>query len=76
MEKVCDQALVRVVELLGVEYVVGVGNYATDRARAALTKEGKTDVKVSFSNTRCKKKGGGCRYHRFSSIKSVSSFFH
>lgn len=75
LEKVCDQALVHVVELLGVEHVIGVGNYARDRARAALTKEGKEDIKVSSSNTQFKSKGGGSRYRRFY-FKPMSAFLY
>ncbi|KAK3893820.1 hypothetical protein Pcinc_002381 [Petrolisthes cinctipes] len=47
LEKVCNRALVQVVDLLGVEHVIGVGNYAAERARKALTNEGREDIKVS-----------------------------
>ncbi|XP_071538534.1 single-strand selective monofunctional uracil DNA glycosylase isoform X3 [Panulirus ornatus] len=47
LEAICDKALVEVVQLLGVEHVVGVGNYAADRAQAGLLKAGLETVKVS-----------------------------
>ncbi|KAG7160736.1 single-strand selective monofunctional uracil DNA glycosylase-like [Homarus americanus] len=47
LEAICDAALVRTVELLGVEHVLGVGNYAKERAKAALRKAGLETVQVS-----------------------------
>ncbi|KAK8731253.1 hypothetical protein OTU49_007509 [Cherax quadricarinatus] len=46
LEGICDDALVKTIKLLGVEHIVGVGNYATDRARAALLKAGMESVQV------------------------------
>jgi len=40
MLKVCDQHLVRVVEAMEIEHVVGVGKYAQQRALKALSKHG------------------------------------
>ena len=37
LEEICNKSLVEVMSLLGVEFVVGVGKYAEERARAALT---------------------------------------
>ena len=37
LEEICNESLVEVTTLLGVEFVVGVGKYAEERARAALT---------------------------------------
>ena len=36
LEEICNESLVEVINLLGVEYVVGVGKYAEERAKAAL----------------------------------------
>lgn len=36
LEEICNQSLVEVLSLLGVEFVVGVGKYAEERAKAAL----------------------------------------
>lgn len=47
LEAICDKALVEIVQLLGVEHVVGVGKYAADRAQAGLLKAGLETVKVS-----------------------------
>lgn len=47
LEAVCNKTLIHVVELLGVEHVVGVGTYATDKACEALTEGGREDVEVS-----------------------------
>ncbi|XP_045617531.2 single-strand selective monofunctional uracil DNA glycosylase isoform X1 [Procambarus clarkii] len=47
LEQICDDALVKTIELLGVEHVIGVGNYATVRTRAALLKAGIEGVQVS-----------------------------
>lgn len=47
LEEECDRALVEVVHLLGVQCVVGVGKYATDRTKVALRQAGIEDVQVS-----------------------------
>ncbi|KAG0726361.1 Single-strand selective monofunctional uracil DNA glycosylase [Chionoecetes opilio] len=47
LEAACDGALVEVVQLLGVQCVVGVGRYATDRTKAALRQAGVGGVQVS-----------------------------
>lgn len=36
LQEICDKALLDVMQLLEVEWVVGVGKYAADRAKAAL----------------------------------------
>lgn len=36
LEEICNQSLVEIISLLGVEFVIGVGKYAEERARAAL----------------------------------------
>ena len=46
LEVECDRALVEVVRLLGVEYVVGVGKYATERTNAAFKQAGVEGVQV------------------------------
>ena len=38
MLKVCDQHLMRVIEAMEIEHVVGVGKYAEQRALKALSK--------------------------------------
>lgn len=36
LEEICNESLIEVIDLLGVEYVVGIGKYAEERAKAAL----------------------------------------
>ena len=36
LEEICNQSLIEVIDLLGVEYVVGIGKYAEERAKASL----------------------------------------
>ncbi len=47
LQNACDQSLLEVLQLLGVEWVIGVGKYAADRAKAILKKNcvGKKPVK-------------------------------
>ena len=53
MEEICNQSLVEVMSLLGVEFVVGVGKYAEERARAALT----AAIEAEKSQAHCKEDG-------------------
>lgn len=46
LEAECDASLVAAVQLLGVEHVVGIGKYATDRTNAALRSAGLEGIKV------------------------------
>lgn len=46
LEVICDRHLVRMVAALAPRWVIGIGHFASDRARAALTAAKITDVQV------------------------------
>ena len=58
LEEICNESLVEVIDLLEVEYVVGVGKYAEERAKAALVLacEGEKTAQVKREN-----QSGVCR---------------
>ena len=51
LEEICNQSLVEVMELLGVEFVVGVGKYAEERAKAALKSTLPSEGAYGYSGT-------------------------
>lgn len=51
LQDLCDRSLLEVIELYGVEWVIGIGKYAADRAKAIL--------KVNCVGKKAMKKGDG-----------------
>ena len=62
LQQLCDQSLLEVIELLQVEWVVGVGKYAADRAKAILKV-------VCENNKPMRKTNGGVETFRLSGSK-------
>ncbi len=62
---ICDEALLEVIKLFGVKWVVGVGKFGADRAKAALK------ANCAASDT---KKSSGCCGKRSGEVKGVERF--
>lgn len=45
LQDACDHALLEAIQLLGIEWVVGVGKYVADRAKAILKQQSKSSSK-------------------------------
>ena len=46
--KLCDEALVAVLEMFGVEHIMALGRFAESRAKKVVFNSGKRDIKVHF----------------------------
>ena len=86
LEEICNESLIEVINLLGVEYVVGIGKYAEERAKAALvlareSKRTATQMKQSsvcgntstHSQTETPSSGGKFSVQEFLKSQSSSS---
>ena len=67
---ICDRALLEVIDLLGVHWVVGVGKFGADRAKAAL----KANCIASSSSSESKSHGGGCCGKKSKEVKGVEKY--
>ena len=63
---ICDSALLETIQLLGVQWVVGVGKFGADRAKAAL----KANCRAGEGG----KKASGCCGKRCAEMKGVERF--
>lgn len=59
LQKICDRALLEVIQLLGVQWVVGVGKFGADRAKAVL-KANCAAARVPSGETSGARKSSAC----------------